>query len=256
MKMERVHVLKALVGSHNYNLQTPESDRDYKVFTMPTFDDLYKGKMYAKSTVGKMFDYDHHDVRKLAELFWKANINFIEVLYSKEVAILNEHIKKVLAMREHLVTMNLPYLYKACKGMFYEKMKRLDKPTEGTAHLIEKHGYNTKEALHAFRVLDFITRFSYTDFTDFEWAMTYNDVPRGFDHKSPRDRMLEIKNGEYSRAHFEQLINLKMYHFEKFKDIYSGYTPNADARQELEDIIYKMIYEKYNLNAKESIMEE
>ena len=45
----RVSVLKALVGSHNYNLNTPESDKDYKLFVLPTYDDLYERKDYSVS---------------------------------------------------------------------------------------------------------------------------------------------------------------------------------------------------------------
>ena len=31
----RTVAFKSLVGSHNYNLNTPESDKDYKVFVLP-----------------------------------------------------------------------------------------------------------------------------------------------------------------------------------------------------------------------------
>ena len=61
-------VFKSLVGSHNYNLATPTSDKDYKVFVFPTFDDLYFGQTYKHSTVGEHVDYQAHDIRKLPEL--------------------------------------------------------------------------------------------------------------------------------------------------------------------------------------------
>ena len=34
-------MLKSSVGSVNYNLVTADSDKDYKFFVMPTFDDVY-----------------------------------------------------------------------------------------------------------------------------------------------------------------------------------------------------------------------
>ena len=40
---DRQWLIKALVGSHNYNLNTETSDKDYKVFVLPTFNELYKG---------------------------------------------------------------------------------------------------------------------------------------------------------------------------------------------------------------------
>lgn len=237
--LERVEVFRALVGSHNYKLNTPESDKDFKIFVMPTFDDLYHGKMYSHSTIGKDADYDIHDIRKLSTLLWKANINFLEVLFSKENYGYFAEVGQIYDLKNELVTMNLPYLYNACKGMHFEKMKRLDKPTEGTAHLIEKYGYNTKEALHAFRVLDFITRFVYTDFEDFEWAMTYEDS---------RDKMLSIKNGEYSREQFENLVRLKLIRFESFDRFYLNEKPNEELKVHLESIIYNMIHESLSID--------
>jgi predicted nucleotidyltransferase len=239
-RLERTEIFRALVGSHNYNLNTPESDKDYKVFIMPTFDDLYKGNMFSEAVVGTEFDYSVHDIRKLSDLLWKANINFLEVLYSKENHGFFKEVGDIFAMREKLVTMNLPKLYTACKGMHLEKMKRLDKPTEGTAHLIERHGYNTKEALHAYRVLDFITRFAYTDFTDFEWAMTYKD--------EARYNMLEIKHGYHSKEQFEKMIQLKLNHFEKFESVYVNQKPDEETKQQLETIIYEMIRQSLSID--------
>ena len=45
----RIAVLKALVGSHNYNLNTESSDKDYKYFVLPTLDDLYDGTIFSAS---------------------------------------------------------------------------------------------------------------------------------------------------------------------------------------------------------------
>lgn len=232
-QLTRIEVFRALVGSHNYNLNDETSDKDFKIFVLPTFDDLYKGKMYSDSKIGKDFDYDVHDIRKLSELFWKANINFLEVLYSKEHHGYFLDLFKIYSLKDQLATMNLPYLYNACKGMHFEKMKRLDKPTEGTAHLIEKYGYNTKEALHAYRVLDFITRFAYTDFTDFKWAMTYNEETRA--------EMLAIKQGRLSKEQFIEFVTLKFNHFEKFARAYGEQKPNEELKEHLDSIIYNMI---------------
>ncbi|MCR8994736.1 nucleotidyltransferase domain-containing protein [Brevibacillus laterosporus] len=229
---ERKTVLKALVGSHNYGLATPESDKDYKVFVLPTFDDLYHGKMYAKGIVGAE-DHDVHDIRKAVNLWWKSNLNFLEVLYSKQLNSYSQEIRTILEMKKEIVRMNLPYLYNACKGMHFEKMKRLDKATEGTEHLVEKYGYNTKEALHAYRILDFPTRFAFTDFEDFEWAMTYKGITA--------QRMLDIKHGEYTREQYEELVARKYAHFEKFAEVYRSMVPNEEIKQEMESLIYKMI---------------
>lgn len=80
--MEHKEIFRALVGSHNYNLNTETSDYDYKVFVAPTFDDLYFNKQYSKSIIGEEQDLDIHDVRKVSNLWWKANVNFLEVTNS------------------------------------------------------------------------------------------------------------------------------------------------------------------------------
>ena len=66
-----------------------------------------------------------------------------------------------------MMKMNLKYLYDACIGMHYNKMKYLEKGTEGTKHLVEKYGYDTKQAVHAWRILDFLRAFADNEFTDF-----------------------------------------------------------------------------------------
>ena len=86
----RPTVFKALVGSHNYNLNDEQSDKDYKYFVMPTFDDMYAGKMFSTSKVGQVEDYDVHDIRKCIHLWWQANINFIEVLYTSELHLFDD----------------------------------------------------------------------------------------------------------------------------------------------------------------------
>ena len=113
----------------------------------------YYGKHYSAARVSTNINYDVHDIRKLALLLWKANINFIEVLFSEESRILafNERMEHILGERERLARMNLPYLWNACQGMYFNKFRQLEKGTEETQHLVERYGYSTKEALHCYR---------------------------------------------------------------------------------------------------------
>jgi len=174
-------LFKSLVGSHNYNLQTATSDKDYKIFVLPTFDDLYEGKHFSKSIVGEAEDWDVHDIRKATHLWWKSNINFLEVLFSEE-CIVNVNLKLttlskldiIFKYKDDIARMNLPYLYDACIGMYRTKRNNIHKGTEGTQHLIDKFGFNTKEAMHSLRVLDFIARFANSGFTNFKSAIWFN----------------------------------------------------------------------------------
>ena len=199
---------KALVGSHNYNLNDETSDKDYKYFVLPTFDDLYENKMYSlPSQVTADMDFDVHDVRKIPNLFYKSNINFVEVLYSNEIVFNNEDIgvemlHNIFEMRDKIARMNIPYFFHACVGMHHRKMSALNKGTKGTQHLISKYGYDTKQALHAYRVLDFLERLYYTKFNNFRKAITYEGEDRDF--------MFAIKNGAFTEQQYRTLVAEKL----------------------------------------------
>lgn len=225
-----------LVGSHNYNLSGADSDRDYKVFVLPTFEDLYYGKHYSAARISTNIDYDVHDIRKLALLLWKANINFIEVLFSEESRILafNERMERILGERERLARMNLPYLWDACQGMYFNKFRQLERGTEGTQHLVERYGYSTKEALHCYRCLDFLERYHANGFTNFKQAIWYEDGPE-------RDRLLQIKQGAYTLHEFKELVQAKRSSIARLEDAYKLYKPDYTARQWLDEQVREVI---------------
>lgn len=237
--LDRDIVLKALVGSHNYNLANEESDKDYKVFVLPTFKELYKGERYSKSIIGETEDNDIHDIRKLTDLLFKANINFLEVLASNEIIIPegNEEIEQILSMKKEIFTMNLPHLYDACKGMHYNKMKLLEKGTEGTQHLVDKFGYDTKQALHAFRVMDFIYKYWLNGFNDFDSALRYEG--------KELSAMLTIRHGGLSLEQYKETANK---HFEQvftpLHEYYHSHKPNMELKAHLESLIMQLIKRK------------
>ncbi len=239
--MERELAFKALVGSANYNLSTAESDKDYKVFVLPTFNDLYHGKLYTESKFNESFDEDYHDIRKLSSLFWKSNVNFVEVLFSTNITInesdlIKESLENIFAMKDEIAAMNLPYLYKACKGMYFSKAKYIEKGNEGTHYLVEKFGYDTKSAMHAFRIMDFIERFAESGFTDFKGAMQYDE--------KDRNSMLVIKNGEYTKDEYFTLVEEKMMTFEQLENVYNRQPVREDIKDALENILYQLVFNK------------
>ncbi|MCR4362036.1 nucleotidyltransferase domain-containing protein [Bacillus subtilis] len=229
-------VLKSLVGSHNYNLANEESDKDYKVFVTPTFDDLYESKKFSKQIIGESEDNDIKDIRKLIELLFKANVNYLEVLASNEIIVPenNPEIEEIIKLKKEIFKMNLPYLYNACKGMYFNKMKLLDKGTEGTQHLVEKYGYDTKQALHAYRTMKVIVDFAETDFQDFEGAIRYNG--------NDLDFMMEVRNGFFKKEVFENFAN----HFYEstFTHLANRYTEqsvNLELKEYLEHLVMKLV---------------
>lgn len=79
-------VAKVLYGSQNYGLAAPESDEDFKLMMLPSFDDLYRGRnLNEKRMTPTGYDRDHYstlDVRYWFELLKKGNINAVEYLFS------------------------------------------------------------------------------------------------------------------------------------------------------------------------------
>lgn len=239
----RKEVFRALVGSHNYNLNTETSDKDYKLFVAPTFDDLYFNKQFSKSYIGETEDFDCHEIRKVSSLWWKANVNFLEVLFSEEAVLgsdisfgTNQLVQTIYKHKNEIVKMNLPYLYNACIGMHITKKKQIDKGTEGTQYLVDKFGYDTKQALHSWRILDFLRRFADTDFNDFKKAIWYEK------EDSKRNFLLHLKNGEYTKAEYLEIVENTLNHVEtQYKEIYTSQKPNEETNQYLLEIVKEIV---------------
>lgn len=175
----RVEVFRARVGSRNYNLHDENSDEDWKVFTLPTFEDLYLGRRYSTPThVSEELDYSAKDIREFGKQIYKANIAFLEVLYSDKIIINPEirganYLQELFDMKDKLVRANLSVMYEACIGMHKQRVKALLKGSKSTQPLVKEYGYCTKNAMHAYRYLDFLARFAVMN--DFGKALRYTN---------------------------------------------------------------------------------
>jgi predicted nucleotidyltransferase len=228
-----------MVGSHNYNLNDEYSDLDYKVFVLPTFDDLYYNNQYSTDkVVGTDMDYDVHDIRKLATLLWKANINFIETLFSEEYHVGSDvwgwRMRDILEQKDRLARMNLPYLWDACQGIYYNKFKLLEKGTAGTIHLVEKYGYDTKQAQHCYRCLDLLERYLENDFNDFKLAIWYKDG-------AARDFLLQVKQGFYTLDEFKKIVQAKRKDISRLEELYKIQAPLYHLREWLDEQVKELI---------------
>ena len=243
---ERLWVFKSLVGSVNYNLHTETSDMDYKVFVIPSFDDLYFSRVYSESISTEEEDLEIHDIRKLDKMLYKSNVNFLEILFSEEI-IINEELSvssrrcvdELFKKKELIARMNLPYLYDACIGLCKNKMLVLEKGTRNTAYLIEKYGYDTKAAMSAYRILDFIKRYKENGFNNFANAIKYTD--------DERKSIIDIKNGAYSLNDIKDMIS------DILNDVESNYKHVYKSNKIQEEIhieVMGLIKEIVKLNVK------
>lgn len=226
---------KALVGSHNYNLNNEFSDKDYKIFFYPNFDDLYQGGQFSKAFVSDDEDVEYHDIRKLPNLLYKSNVNFMEVLFSEEYEVYDSKLySKVIVLRNKLARMNIPYLYDACFGMYVQKMKEFnrDKDKELDEALARK---TYKHAMSSYRILDFLNRYQQSEFSSFKLAMQY-------DSKDPtRTLLLDIRLGKYSFNQLEELMVQKEKEIRAIEVVYKSLEVNQSLKEKFEQLIKESV---------------
>lgn len=224
--------VEALVGSHNYNLNTASSDKDFKYFVLPTFEDLYHGKFFSSADQSDTLDYSVHDVRQLSSLLWKANVNFVEVLFSKQVEF-DPDLSFLFDNRERWAKMNLPTFKNATYGMHLQKMKDLHKGTAKTDVLVEKFGYDTKQATHALRCLYVLEKYAETE--SMEKALWFNKGKK-------RDTLLAVKAGELTEPEFLEVVaNWHTHVWGELGKAYNDTRADNDLKNELDDLMFKYI---------------
>ena len=232
--------IQALFGSHNYNLNTPESDHDYKYFVYPTLDDLYYNRMGKTSKVSEDMDYDVHDVRVLPHLFMKTNINFTEIVFSTDIHCDSEF-SFMLEEKEQLASMNIPYFFNACRGMCKNKQHHFHKYSEKNKFMEEKFGYNVKEASHAYRCLNVLERYAKNDFTDFGKAIWYDD------DDPERTLIMNIKTGKLTEEEINQLIADTDERLTAHSDVYFSHPVNQKVYEGFRDKIKDIVLAKFKM---------
>lgn len=244
--MSRKIAFKVLVGSHNYNLNTPESDKDYKAFFIPSFDDLYSGEKYSKALTSDSEDIEYHDLRKLPDMLWKSNVNFFEVLFSvdvkKENTMFGDIYGKLRRRNEEIARMNLPYLFDACMGMYNKKYKEYQRDLNYISQDDMKNPEQwklkvNKHAMSALRILNFLDRYANTGFTDFQSSIWYED------NDNAKNSLLEVRYGKVENLD-EKLKETEMLVTRNLKKLYKDQEPNLNMKHYVYDNI-KTFIEKY-----------
>lgn len=230
---KRLVVVNALTGSHNYNLNTPSSDKDYKFFVAPTFDDLFNGKMFSNGKQADDVDFTCHDIRQLSHLVWKANINFVEVLFSTELWF-DPRLSWIFENAERLGRMNLPAFGRATLGMMLQKSNNLFKGTEKTKPLVEKFGFDTKEATHSLRCM--FTLFRVASGMPMKQALWFAD------NEWMRGELLDMKAGRVSLLSFQNTVDEFMSnHKSNLMGWFDSQTPDVELKEELDERVKEFV---------------
>ena len=161
-------VCVCLQGSQNYGLDEYSdeymSDIDTKAIVLPPLDDFIAAAPPVSTVV--IMDNNEHaevkDIRIMFDMFKKANISYIELLFT-EFKIINpewaEFIEPLFANRELISKYNRNQFLRCIAGMTMEKRKALCHPYPNLIEKIEKYGYDGKQLHHCVRLYNFIERF-------------------------------------------------------------------------------------------------
>ena len=161
-------VCVCLQGSQNYGLDEYSdeymSDIDTKAIVLPPLDDFIAAAPPVSTVV--IMDNNEHaevkDIRIMFDMLKKANISYIELLFT-EFKIINpewaEFIEPLFANRELISKYNRNQFLRCIAGMAMEKRKALCHPYPNLIEKIEKYGYDGKQLHHCVRLYNFIERF-------------------------------------------------------------------------------------------------
>lgn len=225
MLEDRDVAFKCLVGSHNYNLVTDKSDKDYKVFLYPSFDDMFENSEIKDTHTSDKLDLQWCDIRKLPLMLYKSNVSFLETLFSQEFTH-NDSLYSVLRKHnEEIARMNLPYLYESCMGMFNKNVKLFEKEVKkGRPERAYKH------ASSAMRIADFIFRYKESGYRKFGYSIWYFEGPL-------RQIILDTKNQSYPKEDVYSLLNDFKVRAERCKEDYRSYELNEDMKNYVETLV-------------------
>ena len=146
-------------GSHLYGTSTPESDQDFRGVIIPPVSYFFGLDKFEQCEDAESLgfaagtDVCYFDIRKFVQLAAKGNPNILHLLWTNEP---QTSFGQVLQdMRQHFIT---KAIIKPHIGMAIAHMAKLEHPgrkcgTKGKV-LIEKFGYNTKDAAVVLMTLD------------------------------------------------------------------------------------------------------
>ena len=221
--METV-LFKTRSGSHLYGTNTPESDEDFiEVYLKEpewyiglTAVDDPKGKM----TVSDDVDTTRFEFRHFLRLCLAYNPNVVEVLQSPDIVEQSEAAAILHANRHRFISKRS---IKALVGYCVRMRADVEEPwrtgKQGTKRkaLIEKHGYDTKAAAHAWRLACTAASLAESgvhivDFTKYPLRL---------------DLMRDIRNGFYMKDHLIGHIQ----HLIDIADKHAGNLPDEPDRE-------------------------
>lgn len=145
-----------LYGSQNYEMETKNSDFDFKAIVLPSIDDVIYNRKPVSTTM--MFNgglIDIKDIRLMWDNYKKQNPNFIETLFTPYFCVNPKYAIDWFDIRdlaEDIAHADPAKAVKAMYGMALEKQRELCKSHPSLEELIDKYGYDSKQLSHIIRL--------------------------------------------------------------------------------------------------------
>lgn len=218
--------MKFLVGSQNFGLDTSDSDKDYLQVLFPEVRDLCRSiprTREIKSVDGSITK--NVDIRAIPTLFYKSNLDTLQLLYSKEVIDGGALERYFLIYEDELSTINLPRFYQSIMGSAFNRFKR--RTSKDLAHII--FGFKT------------LIQFEEQNFTDLRSCFEHGE----------RDLYQAIRSEDYdtwlaSAKEWEQLALKK-------KDSYMNMKPNDEFKERMETDMGNLLIQQIMISEQLSI---
>lgn len=166
-----------LYGSQNYEMETENSDFDFKAIVLPSVNDvIYNHPPISTSIVFNSGLKDNSglidikDIRLMWDNYKKQNPNFIETLFTPYFCANPKYVTDWFDIRdlaEDIAHADPAKAVKAMYGMALEKQHALCHPYPSKLELIQKYGYDSKQLSHIIRLytlaLNYIEEVPYRD---------------------------------------------------------------------------------------------
>ena len=151
-----------LVGSQNYGLDGPQSDKDYKVLLCPDAEDFYFYKKVEKNDVPEWLSHENYspmDVRTFDRNLRAGNPNCLEMVWSKEYEYLYFDLKTYLdeardMFKSGYLVMVFPQFFSAVKGVVFNSLSRYGVNRKSASRVLFWKHFVERVALHDFVVCD------------------------------------------------------------------------------------------------------
>ena len=236
---EQCLILKCYGGSITYGTNHADSDTDIKDIFIPP-KEYWIGLQNVRSVehMSDEFDICYHSLRHFFDLAIKANPNILEMLYLRDNMYLTKDVpkhlrkfgQKLIDNRELFLTKKAKYTY---MGYAFSQLHRMDKLNKNAntnpkrVALVEKHGFDTKNAMHLFRLLR----------TGLE-ILTTGELHV---HRADKKFLLEVKDGKYT--YDEVIAEAKRYEGLMEEAVIKSDLPTKPDFNKIENLLIEIVEE-------------